>query len=83
MRAMVLATVNEIVDASEHIPNGASLVVHQVDWDDYERVLEGLAARRTLRIYQNAAFIAMDENRGRLIHVGQGNTVNAELTIIR
>ena len=33
--------------------------------------------------YQNAAFIAKDENRGRLIHVGQGNTVNAELTIIR
>jgi hypothetical protein len=33
--------------------------------------------------YQNAEFIAKDEERGRLIHVGQGNTVNAELTIIR
>jgi hypothetical protein len=33
--------------------------------------------------YQNAGFIAKNENRGRLIHVGQGNTVNAELTIIR
>ena len=33
--------------------------------------------------YQNAAFIAKDENRGKLIHVGQGNTINAELTIIR
>ena len=33
--------------------------------------------------YQNAEFIAKDENRGKLIHVGQGNTVNAELTIIR
>jgi hypothetical protein len=32
---------------------------------------------------QNAAFIAKDENRGTLIHVGQGNRVNAELTIIR
>jgi hypothetical protein len=32
--------------------------------------------------YQNAAFIEKDENRGRFIHVGQGNTVNAELTII-
>jgi hypothetical protein len=33
--------------------------------------------------YQNEAFIAKNENRGRVIHVGQGNTVNAELTIIR
>jgi hypothetical protein len=33
--------------------------------------------------YQNAAFIAKDENLGKLIHVGQGNTVSAELTIIR
>jgi sarcosine oxidase gamma subunit len=33
--------------------------------------------------YQNATFIANDESRGKLIHVGQGNTVNAELTIIR
>jgi hypothetical protein len=33
--------------------------------------------------YQNAEFIAKDEERGRLIHVGQGTTVNAELTIIR
>jgi hypothetical protein len=33
--------------------------------------------------YQNAAFIAKDENRGRFIHVGEDNTVKAELTIIR
>jgi hypothetical protein len=33
--------------------------------------------------YQNAAFIAKDENRGTLIHVGQGNAVNVEVTIIR
>jgi len=33
--------------------------------------------------YQNAAFIAKDESRGKVIHVGQDNTVNAELTIIR
>ena len=32
--------------------------------------------------YQNATFIAKDENRGRFIHVGQDNTVKAELTII-
>ena len=33
--------------------------------------------------YQSAAFIAKVENRGKVIHVGQDNTVNAELTIIR
>jgi len=32
--------------------------------------------------YQNATFIAKDENRGRFIHVGEDNTVKAELTII-
>jgi hypothetical protein len=32
--------------------------------------------------YQNATFIAKDENRGRFIHVGQETTVKAELTII-
>jgi hypothetical protein len=33
--------------------------------------------------YQNATFIAKDDNRGKLIHVGQGSAVNAELTVIR
>jgi hypothetical protein len=33
--------------------------------------------------YQNAAFIAKVESRGREIHVGQGTTANAELAIIR
>jgi hypothetical protein len=44
-----------------------------------------LFARESVRpfAYQNATFIAKDENRGKLIHVGQSNTVNAELTIIR
>jgi hypothetical protein len=32
--------------------------------------------------YQNATFIAKDENRGRFIHVGEDNTVKAELTVI-
>jgi hypothetical protein len=33
--------------------------------------------------YQNVAFIAKHENRGRFIHVEQDSTVKAELTIIR
>ena len=38
MRAMSLEAVNEIVGASQHLPGGASLVFHRVDWDDYEGV---------------------------------------------
>jgi Uma2 family endonuclease len=40
----------EIVDAGEHLPNGATLVIDQVSWDDYEYLLEGLADRPGLRI---------------------------------
>lgn len=50
MRAMSLEAVNEIVGASQHLPGGASLVFHRVDWDDYEGVLENLDERRSLRI---------------------------------
>jgi hypothetical protein len=32
--------------------------------------------------YQNATFIAKDENRGKFIHVGEDNTVKAELAVI-
>src|SRR5678816_4362044 len=32
--------------------------------------------------YQNAAFMAKYEERGRTVHVGQGSTVSAELTIL-
>src|SRR5439155_25429896 len=50
MRSMNLETLSEIADAAEHIPSGASLVVHQLSWDDYELLLERLAERRSLRI---------------------------------
>jgi hypothetical protein len=32
--------------------------------------------------YQNAAFLAKHEERGRIVHVGQGGTASAELTVI-
>src|SRR5207237_5833476 len=50
MRSMNLEVVGEIADAAEHIPSGASLVVHQLSWDDYELLLERLAERRSLRV---------------------------------
>jgi Uma2 family endonuclease len=54
MRAMSRVRINEIVDGSEHLPNGASLVVHQLDWDDYERVLESLVERPGLRVHYDS-----------------------------
>jgi hypothetical protein len=32
--------------------------------------------------YQNGAFLAKHEERGRIVHVGQTGTVNAELNVI-
>ncbi len=54
-------------------------VIHGVPPGDYK-----LFAWESVRpfAYQNAPFIANYEDRGRSIHVGQGNMVNAELTII-
>lgn len=37
-------------DAVEHLPDGATLVVHDVSWDDYEHVLDDLSDRPRLRI---------------------------------
>ena len=50
MRSMNSPTVAEIVDAGEHLPNGATLVIDHVTWDDYDYLLEGLADRPGLRI---------------------------------
>jgi len=47
---MSFQTADEIVDAGEHLPNGATLVIDQISWDDYEYLLEGLADRPGLRI---------------------------------
>lgn len=40
----------EIVEAVQHLPSGASLVIAQVAWDEYERVLEELSDRPGLRV---------------------------------
>jgi Uma2 family endonuclease len=37
-------------DAINHLPTGATLVVHQFSWSDYERLLEELSDRRDLRV---------------------------------
>jgi Uma2 family endonuclease len=38
------------LDAIEHLPEGATLVIHQVSWDDYERLLDDLSDRPHLRV---------------------------------
>jgi Uma2 family endonuclease len=38
------------MQAIQHLPDGATLVLHGFDWDDYERLLEDLAERPHLRV---------------------------------
>ena len=45
MTPMSLQTIDEILDAIEHLPRGASLVIPQVDWEDYELLLENFGKR--------------------------------------
>lgn len=40
----------DAVEAAEHLPDGSTLVLHQVSWDEYERLLEQLSHRPRLRI---------------------------------
>jgi Uma2 family endonuclease len=41
MTAMI-PTMSEVLNATEHLPQGASLVIPQFSWDDYEILLEAL-----------------------------------------
>ena len=50
MAPMTLPLTHEILDATEHLPIGATLVVPQVSWDDYEILLEELAERPHFRV---------------------------------
>lgn len=40
----------QYLDAIEHLPVGATLIVRDVDWDEYERLLQELAHRPGLRV---------------------------------
>lgn len=50
MTTMSLQTTDEILSAMEHLPGGATLVMSQVSWDDYECLLEALAERPHFRV---------------------------------
>jgi Uma2 family endonuclease len=44
------STAAEYHDAIQHLPEGATLVIHQAGWEDYEGVLEELAERPHFRV---------------------------------
>src|SRR5437016_5848331 len=50
MTSMALPITSEILDATEHLPEGATLVIPQVTWDDYEHLLDDLTERPHLRV---------------------------------
>jgi Uma2 family endonuclease len=66
MRLMDLLLTDEIVASAEHLPAGAMLVVHEVSWDEYEGVLEGLQHRRSLRV-------SYDSGRLEVVSVSPGH----------
>jgi Uma2 family endonuclease len=40
----------EYLEAVDHLPDGATLVLLDYSWEDYERLLDDLSDRRRLRI---------------------------------
>ena len=50
MASMSLPTTSEVLEAAERLPGGATLVIPQVSWDDYEVLLVELSERRHVRI---------------------------------
>jgi Uma2 family endonuclease len=51
MRSMSFPTShNDVLEATEHLPAGATLVIHEFDWDGYEFLLDALAERPHWRV---------------------------------
>jgi Uma2 family endonuclease len=51
MRAMSLPTLcDEVFEAAVRLPVGATLIVPEIDWDDYERLLDQIEGERHLRL---------------------------------
>jgi len=43
-------SITDYREAIDHLPEGTTLVVHDVSWEDYERLLEELADRPAVRV---------------------------------
>jgi Uma2 family endonuclease len=50
MALVSIPLTDEILDAANHLPVGATLVVPEVSWDDYERLLAAFGDRGDLRV---------------------------------
>ncbi len=48
--ASMSARTADYLDAIEHLPEGATLIIQQTSWDEYERLLEDLRDRPHLRV---------------------------------
>jgi Uma2 family endonuclease len=49
----------EVLDALEHLPAGATLVIHEFSWDDYEQLLEDLGEGSHLRVSYDCGRLAV------------------------
>jgi Uma2 family endonuclease len=50
MTSMSFPTMSEVLDATERLPPGTSIVIPQFTWDNYERLLESLGDSPGLRV---------------------------------
>jgi Uma2 family endonuclease len=51
MRSMSSRTSHDdVLEATEHLPVGATLVIHEFDWVDYERLVDALGEHSHLRV---------------------------------
>ena len=63
MTSMGLPTTSEVLDAIEHLPGGATLVLPQVSWDDYELLLDEFAERHLRVTYDCGTLEIMSPQR--------------------
>ena len=73
MSSMSLTDSQDLLAAAEHLPSGATLVIHEFSWEDYEQLLEALGERPGLRISYDSGRLeilttsARRENYGRTV----------------
>jgi Uma2 family endonuclease len=73
MPSMSLTTTQDVLAAAEHLPSGATLVIHEFSWEDYEQLLEALGERPGLRVSYDSGRLeilstsALHENYGRTV----------------
>jgi Uma2 family endonuclease len=57
MALVSLPTTNEILDAANHLPIGATLLVPGITWDDYECFLNEIGNRGDLRVSYDSGWL--------------------------